>query len=142
LATPAPEDAFSFKIPGGVLLTAMGALNGLSAFAQVLTDLIFAPWYLLLLSMVGLALALAVTCAGVWMLLRRWMPERLSPAAGIISTALLLAFLVAEQVITGLEVSVLVFPVALSIPIFVVVGRGVVRTRHLMPPKRTQGAAR
>lgn len=132
-AAAQPADPFSFKFPGGVLLIVLGALNGLAAFTQVLTGFLFAPWHLLLLSLIGLAIAFSVTAAGILMLWRRRMPERLSPMAGIISTGALLMFMAVTRIISGGGLSGLLFPVAVSIPIFIIIGRGMSRTKHLMP---------
>lgn len=130
---PLPADPLSFKLPGGVLLTIMGILESLGAFAQVLTNILFAPWYLLLLSMLGLSIAVVVTGAGILMLLRRRMPERLTPLVGVASTGALLVLKVLTQVVISGGFFGLLVPVALSIAIFVIVGRGMFKSRQLLP---------
>ncbi|WP_425863944.1 hypothetical protein [Arthrobacter sp. TWP1-1] len=128
-----PADPLSFKLPGGILLTILGILESLGAFAQVLTNILFAPWYLLLLSMLGLAIAVAVTGSGVLMLLRRRMAERLTPLVGIASTGALLVLKVLTQVVLSGGFFGLLVPVGLSIAIFVIVGRGMFKTRRQLP---------
>lgn len=128
-----PADPLSFKLPGGVLLTILGVLESLGAFAQVLTNILFAPWYLLLLSMLGLSIAVAVTGAGILMLLRRRIPERLTPLVGVVSTGALLVLKVLTQAVLSGGFFGLMVPVALSVAVFVIVGRGMFKTRQLLP---------
>ena len=119
-----PAASLKFKRLGGALLTILGILESLGAFAQVLTNILFAPWYMLLLSMLGLALAVTIAGSGLLMLLRRWMPETLSPLLGVASTGALLLLKVVTQLIIGDGFFGLLIPVAFAIAIFIVIGRG------------------
>ncbi|SEE95665.1 hypothetical protein SAMN04489740_3322 [Arthrobacter alpinus] len=127
-----PAEALNFKFPGGVLLTILGVLESLGSFAQVLTNILFAPWYLLLLSMLGLAIAVTVAGAGILMLLRRGMLEGFTPKLGVASTGALLATKLLTQVVLSGEFFGFLVPVCLAIAVFIVVGRGMLKTRDLV----------
>lgn len=123
-----PAEALKFKRLGGALLTVLGILESLGAFAQVLTNILFAPWYLLILSMLALAVAVTIAGSGLLMLLRRWTPETLSPLLGVAGTGALLFLKVATQLIIGDGFFGLLIPVAFAIAIFIVIGRGMRKT--------------
>ncbi|MFQ4147991.1 hypothetical protein AAGW05_04730 [Arthrobacter sp. LAPM80] len=132
-AMSGPADPLGFKLPGSILLLILGTLTTLASFAQALTNLIFAPWYLLVASLIGLALALAVLSTGLLMYMRRGYAERLTPLAALISTGALLVIKLAGLFFTGGGTADVYITVALVIPIFILVGRGRSRTSDLMP---------
>lgn len=128
-------DPLSFKLQGSILLLILGAMSGLAAFAQVLTNLLFAPWFFLLTSLIGLALSLAVIAAGALMLLRRRYAEQLTPMLALTTTAALIAFKLAGIFLPNSGVPELILTLAVAAPIFVIVWRGAARTGGLRRPK-------
>lgn len=143
LSNPSPDtpdhqspDPLSFKVPTGLLLILLGTLGFMAAFGQMLSYIFYINnWLSVVLSLLQLLATLVVVGAGAMMLMRRSVAERLSTRAGLVGTVALLALDLAGSFVMNGTASGALMPSLTAVPIFILLGVGHFRSRHLLPPR-------
>lgn len=146
MSNPSPDtpdhqspDPLSFKVPTGLLLILLGTLGFMAAFGQMLSYIFYINnWLSVVLSLLQLVTTLVVVGAGAMMLMRRSVAERLSTRAGFTGTVALLVLDLAGSLVMNGTASGALMPSLTAIPIFVLLGVGHLRSRHLLPPRAPQ----
>lgn len=146
MSNPSPDtpdhqspDPLSFKVPAGLLLILLGTLGFMAAFGQMLSYIFYInSWLNVVLSLLQLLVTVELVGAGAMMLMRRAAAERLSPWVGLVGTVALLVLDLAGSFVRNGTASGALLPSLMAIPIFLLLGVGLFRSRHLLPRRVTR----